>query len=102
MIMEDKQARDLRVFALKAQLRQAKSELRRSERELIKERLKNAAYMGKMRVLLLRSFRVVTQARQWVNANAFGEGDSDIAWLNLYKSICDWDEEVKDQIDEEI
>ena len=94
-------SRDLEVFALQSQLRQARKALKHAERELIKERLSNSEFSRKVRLLLLRSFRVVNVARQWVDANAFGEGDTDAAWLQLYQSICDWDEAVKDELGEE-
>jgi hypothetical protein len=99
--MTSESSRDLKVFALKSQLRQTKGELKRAERDLIVERLEHTEYVQKVRVLLLRSFRVVTQARRWVDANAFGEGDTDLAWLSLYQSICDWDMTIQDQLTDE-
>lgn len=101
MIMTAEPTRDLKVFALKSQLRQAQDTLKRVERELLKERLENAEQMRKVRVLLMRSFRVVATARLWIDSNVFGEGDADIAWLQLYESICDWDEAIKDEIIDE-
>lgn len=94
-------SRDLEVFALQRQLRQARETLKHVERELIKERLQNNEFTRKVRLLLLRSLRVVNVARLWVDANIYGEGDTDAAWLQLHQSICDWDEAVKDELREE-
>jgi hypothetical protein len=92
---------DLRVFSLQAQLRQAKGDLRRAERDLLKARLDRHLQAKKMRVLLLAAFKVVTCSRVFIDANAFGEGDPDLAWLCLYESICDFDEEVRKRMNKE-
>jgi len=88
-------------FALRAQVKRMQRALRKSDRLLIKERLENEVWMRKMRVLLLAGFRVIAQARNWTDANGFGAGDPDAAWLQLYQSICDWDKEVERQLKEE-
>jgi hypothetical protein len=99
--MPDDIHEDLRVFSLQSQLRQAKGDLRRVERELLKSRLEQHLQSKKMRTILLRAFRVVTCSRAFVDANAFGEGNSDLAWLCLYEAICDFDEEVRKRMNEE-
>ena len=101
MRMTDDHRRDLHMFSLKSQLRQARGDLRKAEREAIKARIQRDAHAKAVKHILLRAFRVVSCSRAFVDANAFGEGNTDVAWLALYESLCDFDEEIRERMGDE-
>ena len=99
--MSDDATNELRIFHLKAQLRCALEEKEKAERKTLREEARRTTYIALSRPIFGAAYRVVTCARQWVDANAFGEGDADLAWLTLYQSICDFDEETKILLEEQ-